>query len=173
MTNALVPCSACRRHVRAHESVCPFCGVALDRDAMAARVSELAARAPAKRLGRAALFALGTSTAALGAATVSLVTGCSSETTDGKDDAGNVVALYGGPPVDAGSDDAKASGDSASNDASKTDAASDSAAGFDASDDSSAVALYGGPPVDAGRDADSGNVPVPAYGGPPQDSGAG
>lgn len=79
MHDALVPCAACLRHVRASVGACPFCGAAR----APVEVPERTARG---RLSRAALFAFG---AALGA------TGCES-----------AVPLYGAPapPMDAGAD---------------------------------------------------------------------
>ena len=79
---SLIACSGCRRHVRAGDGACPFCGAAV-----------LGAPAPGRplaRLGRAALFAVG--------ATVSVTAaGC---------DTFNPAPAYGAPPIDAGPDDA-------------------------------------------------------------------
>lgn len=52
----LIPCSACRRHVRSGESRCPFCHAT--RTPGAARALD-----PSTRLGRAALFAFRATTA--------------------------------------------------------------------------------------------------------------
>ena len=49
----LVSCSGCARHVRATESICPFCGETLP---LSLR-SGAAPRWPTKRIGRAATFA--------------------------------------------------------------------------------------------------------------------
>ncbi len=111
----LVLCPSCARHVRVSEVACPFCEAQLP--------SELRASAPPKRtagrLSRAALFALGTTTATAAASTGLLA--CDDETTptptgvdsggDGQSnavygapaDAGPLVdAAYGGPPIDSG-----------------------------------------------------------------------
>lgn len=79
MSDALVPCASCQRHVRASTDACPFCGAAH----APVEVPERPARA---RLSRAAVFALG---ATLGA------TGCET-----------AVPLYGAPapPLDASAD---------------------------------------------------------------------
>ena len=74
----LVPCSGCARHVRVTEARCPFCEAAV-------RVPEVLPRDPSSRLGRAAIFAFGTSTAVL----VGTLAGCS----------GGPAAIYGGPPT--------------------------------------------------------------------------
>ncbi len=87
MTKAhLRPCGSCARHVRVSEAACPFCGAALGEEMRAAAPPQ----APSARLSRAALFALGTSTAA--------ALGCSSA----------VVPSYGGSPIpiDASADGA-------------------------------------------------------------------
>lgn len=160
--NHLLPCSGCARHVRAADSVCPFCGSALP-------LSVRAPRLPTRRLGRAATFAFGAALAA---------TGCSEA--HGTDDGGPVsdagggswagdAAVYGGPPIE---EDAGA----------QTDAGVDAGGGI--------APLYGGPgPIeedagaaqtDAGTDAGGGVVP--AYGAPaitdggtetPRDAGGG
>lgn len=75
----LVSCEGCQRHVRATESACPFCGSTIDAPPEAPRTRSV------KRLGRAALFAFGTSLA---------LVGC--------DDDPNPVPAYGTPAVDAG-----------------------------------------------------------------------
>ena len=154
--DALTPCSSCQRHVRGSATQCPFCGAA--RESIAVPQHRLAA--PAVRLSRAALFALGTGSAALGGVALagSSLVACSS---DADDDPNNTVPLYGGPPVDSGADDA---------------AKTDGPVMVDAA--------YGGPPVDAAvdakadagadaaNDADSGTIGT-LYGGPPADSGGG
>ena len=71
--NHLVPCTACQRHVRASETVCPFCATALDPAHAAAPAL------PTQRLGRAALFAFGATLAASLTAV-----GCGGDTDDGK-----------------------------------------------------------------------------------------
>jgi hypothetical protein len=131
----LVACPWCSRHVRVSESCCPFCG---------GRLSEMlratpAPRAPTVRVSRAALYALGATTAGLVAA-------CTT-----------ISPLYGGPPgppYDGG--ERLDSGPSPNDGESPEDAGADTLGG----------ALYGGPPRDSGE-AESGSTP--AYGAPPQD----
>ena len=53
MNAMLVPCSSCRRHVRASESSCPFCAAALPFDVRAETVSA----GPRRRLGSLAVMA--------------------------------------------------------------------------------------------------------------------
>ena len=60
----LLPCPACRRHVRDSEPTCPFCAATLPCVAAVA--------GPRRRMSRAALFAAG--------ATLAGVTACSSST---------------------------------------------------------------------------------------------
>lgn len=50
--NHLVPCSGCRRHVRASEDACPFCASTLPRQLAKPTL-------PTSRLARAQLFAFG------------------------------------------------------------------------------------------------------------------
>lgn len=52
MTNTLLPCPSCARHVRASSTTCPFCATAITLVAPTPRVIT-------ERLGRAALFTLG------------------------------------------------------------------------------------------------------------------
>jgi hypothetical protein len=99
MTQRLVPCAGCGRHVKADDAACPFCG--------GAPIEPHARSLPSARLGRAATFAFG---AALAAAT----TGCSGShrpSDDGgteQEDAGPVrpdaaiAPPYGAPPDDGG-----------------------------------------------------------------------
>jgi hypothetical protein len=88
-------CVSCARHVRVSEVACPFCGSALGESFRAAP----APQAPAGRLTRAALFALGS-------ATLALTQACSSSSTPApSDDAGQthgasdsgLQPAYGGP----------------------------------------------------------------------------
>jgi hypothetical protein len=133
------PCLACRRHVRAGDETCPFCGVAAP--------PPRASASPTTRLTRGALFAFATTVAACGG----------TETTDGSTDTGTVtdgstsdsaadtsavkddgidtadtglVAAYGGPP-DTGA---------------KVDSGADSAADGTATDGGGGAPLYGAPP---------------------------
>lgn len=87
MSRRLLPCPACARHVAISEATCPFCTGALD---FSGAATLPVANAPAgRRLGRAALLALGAGAAAIAAC-----------------DGGQVTALYGGPAYDAGALDA-------------------------------------------------------------------
>src|SRR4051794_6550185 len=94
MTDArLLPCPSCARHVRASEETCPFCDSGLP----ASLATQPAPRSPATRLSRAALFAFGTSAAAIAA--------CGGSTTGSpKDDVTLLDAAYGGPPRDGAPD---------------------------------------------------------------------
>jgi hypothetical protein len=85
MTNPLFPCPACSRHVRASETLCPFCNAGLDlADAPAPVV-------PAERLGRSALMGFQTLLrAGLVAATAGTIASC----TDG-----GAVPIYGAGAV--------------------------------------------------------------------------
>ena len=80
----LLPCTHCRRHVRADAGTCPFCAGALSLVAPELRPVH-------GRLLRGAVFALGAT---------AIVAGCSSG------DGGQVSALYGVPPTDTGVDGA-------------------------------------------------------------------
>src|SRR5687768_6558317 len=104
----LVACASCGRHVRASEPRCPFC----DRERSEAERT-VAAPAPRMVSNRSQLmgFTLATATALAASACGSTM------------DRGGVDAAYGGPPFDAGMDDAEIRG------------------GVDAA--------YGGPPFDA------------------------
>jgi hypothetical protein len=88
MNARLLPCPSCARHVRLSDAVCPFC--AADLGALPRALPP--ARSPATRLSRAALFAFGTSAAALAAC------GGTAATTDPPIG----LPAYGGPPVDSG-----------------------------------------------------------------------
>lgn len=106
MYEPLIPCPACRRHVRA-EAACPFCKSALPSDVRAVPSSST-------RLGRGALFAFAVSVAACGGSTESdppttttdtgaakSDTGTTTDTGGGSDtsvdDTGGPVAAYGAP----------------------------------------------------------------------------
>jgi hypothetical protein len=87
-TARLRPCPTCGRHARVSEEACPFCGQRFD-DAFR---SPPTLQAPTRRLTRAAIFALGSGTAAL-------APGCSTGTTSfAKVDTGNVAPPYGAVP---------------------------------------------------------------------------
>jgi hypothetical protein len=134
----LIKCTACARHVRLTETSCPFCSAALDVERRTALAQAFAARTPKRRLGRAALFAIGIGVIA------PATNACSSDdSSDQNDDAGTVLngAAYGGAsaePVDAT-------------------AGEDAHLGF-------SDASYGAPPV---FDADPGASVDAAYGSPP------
>lgn len=95
MSDHLVPCASCARHVRASDDTCPFCGHA--------HVVASARPLPKRRLTRAATFAFG---AALTAATS---VGCSESHApsdaqvrpDAGVDSGAIAPPYGAP-ADAG-----------------------------------------------------------------------
>lgn len=115
----LLPCPSCARHVRQSEQGCPFCGASL--------ALESVERAAPGRLGRAAMFAFGaamaTSVAACGGGSTpandsgpaplyggppdsSMMVDTGTPVDSGSDvdsgTDGGPVAMYGGPPVDAG-----------------------------------------------------------------------
>jgi hypothetical protein len=102
--SALIPCTACNRHVRAAETHCPFCEAAQPERALdAGRGLGL----PRKRLGRAALMTAGA--ALLGAAEAcgdSLQSNDASTNNDTAADTstqdGGPVALYGAPAPEYG-----------------------------------------------------------------------
>ncbi len=98
MANVLVPCPSCRRHVRAGDGDCRFCGSHLPADATA--VPGLRGRLP-----RGAVFAFASTLAVAGC-------GGSTDTETGGDaavDTGASASLYGGAPADTGSADGTAS----------------------------------------------------------------
>ena len=85
----LVPCPSCRRHVRKHESACPFCSTELALAHLPPPVL------PRTRLGRAATFTFGATLA--GAALIA----CGGESEEGKPGGGGQSA--GGTAGQAGS----------------------------------------------------------------------
>jgi hypothetical protein len=87
--NDLVPCPACRRHVRKHESACPFCSTELALAHLPPPVL------PRSRLGRAATFTFGATLA--GAALIA----CGGDSEEGKKGGGGESA--GGSAGQAGS----------------------------------------------------------------------
>src|SRR5688500_4068902 len=115
MYQPLAPCTSCRRHLRTTETVCPFCGAALD----GAELARGVVPGTKQRLGRAAAFVFGASLAvsqgvacsgdtqnpsgASGAASGGGGEGAGSSSDD--DDGSSGVALYGAPAVDGGPDD--------------------------------------------------------------------
>jgi hypothetical protein len=137
--------------VRASESECPFCLTALEFG------DTSAPRAPAARLGRAATFAFGAAVA-----TTMQVAGCSGGTTPGDVDSGSGTDSGGGseidahmPQVDAGSD----AGMMALYGGPPDDAGQDSGTGV--------VPAYGAPAIDAGPQGDDGGGIAPLYGATP------
>jgi hypothetical protein len=110
----LLVCPSCERHVRVTDAACPFCGLALPIELRAS----LALRSPTKRLGRAALYALGMGTLSLAAACGGTVEtlgdggsgdgGTSAEAGDGGTEACFCppygLPAYGGSPIDAQQD---------------------------------------------------------------------
>jgi len=142
MSNALIPCQSCARHVRATESACPFCAAALP---VSARSVQRAL--PKARLGRAATFAFGAAALAVSAAAC------------GDDDGDDTT-----PPADLGTDSSVR--DLGTSDSGTPDEDLGTAADLGTEQDLGGVGpLYGGPPVDAGE-PDLGGV-APAYGIPP------
>jgi hypothetical protein len=120
MTEQLVACGACHRHVWSHETACPFCGAGT----AGARVGS--AELPFRRMAVAAVVAAGVAAAAS--------TGCSSTSS---------VAFYGAPgmPGDDASQPSEGGGSSSGG-------SSTSSGG--ATDGPSVVAFYGNPFFDAG-----------------------
>jgi hypothetical protein len=172
----LAACPSCARHVRVNEPACPFCRVELPSSFRAVQ----APLSPAKRLSRAALYALRVGTLSATAVACGGQFSAAERDNDGAPDesGGTVVAVYGAPiPVDAGV--------ALDSDVLDAPARLDSAVPVDASvdDGSTVVAADGGPifvdsgkaeppdakldsavPVDAS--ANDGSTVVAAYGGP-------
>lgn len=126
----LVPCPECGRHVRTHESACPFCDVALSLASTPPHVL------PKRRLSRAALFAFGATI--VGATTL----GCS----DSDDDGGT-----GGSAGTAGSSGSGGAGGAggtagAAGSGGTAGGAGSAGAGGMAGDDGGAMPLYGAAP---------------------------
>ncbi|MDP3275635.1 MAG: hypothetical protein Q8Q09_10600 [Deltaproteobacteria bacterium] len=100
----LVPCEHCGRHVRVSDGACPFCGTTLSPDAQRRAVPSTTAR-----LGRAALFAFGTTVVASACAPASPGTDAAADSAavDAQEQPDSqIVAMYGAPPpVDAGPTD--------------------------------------------------------------------
>lgn len=147
--NQLLPCSVCQRHIRVSESVCPFCGAALDFSDAAAPVL------PRTRLGRAATFAFGATIAS-----AAVLTSCG-ETDDGGGQGGAAgVTASGGSSTTGGSGGRASKGGS-------TGVAGDTGSGGT----TNVGPVYGTPPGGAGNDDfdhDAGS-PVPLYGAAPAD----
>jgi hypothetical protein len=138
----LHPCPSCAQHLRAGETVCPFCDAALPAGFGA---SARPRGAPGRPSSRAALlFAAATVAAGCGGATEANVFGEGDGGHDaapgdgsGGDDYGQPVALYGPAPVyDAGP---------------RPDASKDAATDATEEDSGGGVILYGPAPYDAGH----------------------
>lgn len=94
----LRPCTGCQRHVRAHETRCPFCDVELEAFTPVLRGSNVP-------LTRAAiLFASATAVAACTGGSDPGPSSSSSSGSSGASSSGNGVPLYGVPEIDAGDD---------------------------------------------------------------------
>lgn len=152
MYQPLVPCSACRRHVRATESACPFCSASLTSAGAKGTAREVAA-ATTRGMSRAAILALGAAIA---------VTACSSDDDPGTGNGTGQVGT-GGTAGSAGAGGESGEGGTAGT-------AGTAGAGGDNGDAGSAAALYGIPPGgNGGAPDDGGNAPE--YGAPPAGAG--
>lgn len=142
----LVPCTACDRHVRKHESACPFCGVELS-------LAHLPPPAlPLSRLGRAATFAFGATLA--GAALVA----CGGESEQGKKGGGGA-----GGSATAGNETGGKGGNASAGNAMGGNATGGNASAGNAMGGNIAQP-YGVPPI-------GGTGQVPPYGAPPSEGG--
>ena len=149
MSNALIPCQSCARHVRATESACPFCAALLP---VSARSVQRAV--PQARLGRAATFAFGAAALAVSAAACGDDDGDDTTPTADLGTDGGIGRDLGTTDSGRADRDLGASGDLGT------------ARDLGAEEDLGGVGpLYGGPPVDAGQ-PDFGGI-APAYGIPP------
>jgi hypothetical protein len=140
----LVKCTSCERHVRVSETSCPFCAATLDVAERAASARAVTAGLPNRRMGRAALLAIGLGVIA------PLTSACSSDDDDSTDN---------------GSDGGKSDGGLAPAYGLAADASIDAMVGVlygapvtDASlsPETGAAPAYGASPTDAGTDHDSG-----------------
>jgi hypothetical protein len=134
MYQPMIPCPACRRHVRM-AAACPFCSAALPAEARAVPSA-------GTRLARGAMFAFAVSATACGGSTETDAptvtdsgaksdTATTSDTT--VDDTGGPLAMYGGPPMDSGTVDSN-----------KADSSGD------VTDTGAPASAYGLPPMDGG-----------------------
>jgi hypothetical protein len=139
MAKRLVPCSACARHVRVTESLCPFCGsVMLPRRLEQEPLPE----PPPAGVSRAGLLAYRAVAAkAVAGAALLAAAAC---------DSPPLATAYGGPPPMS----------------SQGAATLDAASGVDAGSAMSSE-VYGGPPPDATPPDAAKAIKAPAYGGPP------
>jgi len=149
----LVPCPACDRHVRKHESACPFCSVELSLQHLPP------AALPRSRLGRAATFAFGATLA--GAALVA----CGGESEQGKKGGGGGSAggSATGGNATGGSNAAAGNAMGGSNAAAGNAMGGNNAAAGNAMGGNVAQP-YGVPPL-------GGSGQVPPYGTPPSEGG--
>jgi hypothetical protein len=143
---SFVPCPACSRHVRLEESSCPFCSAALPLSIARARpVVD-----PSKRMGRAAMFAVGAAVASTIACSDPGVPlyGAPAPDSGPRRDSGSAMRDSGAEPSDSGTSmDSGADRDSATSMDSGTDSGSISVqdSGVDAGE-GVIMALYGAPP---------------------------
>ena len=96
MYKPLAPCPGCRRHVRAAEGGCPFCGAVL----VVAPIPNAATR-----LARGALFVFASSVTACGGSTASEPTIAETGSDTSVLDTGSAASLYGAPAIDSGAAD--------------------------------------------------------------------
>ncbi len=122
MTEQLVECGACHRHVWSHETACPFCG------AGTAGARAGSTELPFRRMAVAAVVAAGVAAVAS--------TGCSSSS--------NGIPFYGNPGMTG--EDASQPSDSGGS----SSGGSSTSSGGGATDGPSVVAFYGNPFFDAG-----------------------
>lgn len=155
--NQLVPCPACRRHVRKMEAVCPFCSAVV----FLAHLPKPAL--PSRRLGRAATFAFGATL--MGATSLA---SCSDDSSPGGDGSGGASAAgAGGESVNqAGSPDMHPDGGTPSAGAATAIYGGAPAAGVGGQEQEGG----GGGQINAG--GEGGSV-LPMYGGPPGGAGSG
>ncbi|HEY3820527.1 MAG TPA: hypothetical protein VGL81_25350 [Polyangiaceae bacterium] len=149
MSQSLVPCPSCARHLRAGGATCPFCDAALPAGFGASARAIGPRGRPASRA--AMLFAAAALAASCGGTTESTTSGSSDAGRDaaregaaGDDTDAEGVTLYGPGPVNI---DAGPGVDAGRADASSQDAATEDAPnqGFDGS-----AVLYGPAPVNDG-----------------------
>jgi hypothetical protein len=122
MVSGFATCDACSRHVRAHDSICPFCRAPISPNAPVSRLDDR----PGPRRSRAAILA-----------SAALAVGCSSSEPitqpaygladkiafDGGSDAGMAEPVYGAPVADGGlvAADGGTSGDASIDDGGRDD----------------------------------------------------
>ena len=136
----LAPCTSCRRHVRADEPACPFCGGTLGE-----ATNRAVPRAPRVAILFAGALGIAGCSASDDGSTVAMYgapmsDSASVETSNADTSMGS---LYGGPPVDSAVQDTNAPKDTA-----VADTAKDAAA--DVADTFSPVPPYGAPLLDSG-----------------------